>query len=93
MRKYMLFYIVYIIFIRSYSYNVFNKKISGRNVLIMANPVNADGNQIRGDITEDEAFLWFDEALIYVRGGSGRYMISSKHSCNIYLHIHQLSFT
>lgn len=23
------------------------------------------------DITEDEAFLWFDEALIYVRGGSG----------------------
>jgi len=71
MRKYMLFYIVYTIFIRSYSYNVFNKKISGRNVLIMANPVNADGNQIRGDITEDEAFLWFDEALIHVRAGSG----------------------
>jgi len=37
----------------------------------MANPVNADGNQIRGDITEDEAFLWFDEALIHVRAGSG----------------------
>jgi len=25
-------------------------------------------------VTEDEAFLWFDEALIYVRGGSGNCM-------------------
>lgn len=61
-----------------------------KQLLLHANPINADGNNYRGDITEDEAFLWFDEALIYVRGGSGRYNMIS---CNIYLHIHQLSFT
>lgn len=42
-----------------------------KQLLLHANPINADGNNYRGDITEDEAFLWFDEALIYVRGGSG----------------------
>ena len=47
-----------------------------KQLLLHANPINADGNNYRGDITEDEAFLWFDEALIYVRGGSGSYMIS-----------------
>ena len=38
---------------------------------IYANPVPADGNNYRGQITEKEAFQWFDEAYIYVRAGSG----------------------
>ena len=38
---------------------------------IFANPVTQSGSNYRGDITEDEAFLWFDEALIYVKAGSG----------------------
>ena len=38
---------------------------------ISANPVTQDGSNYRGDITESEAFLWFDESLIHVRGGSG----------------------
>ena len=38
---------------------------------ILANPVTSDGSNYRGDITEEEAFLWFDEAMVYVRGGSG----------------------
>jgi GTP-binding protein len=36
-----------------------------------ANPITSDGNNYRGDITEEEAFLWFDEAQIHVRAGSG----------------------
>ncbi|KAJ1435653.1 P-loop containing nucleoside triphosphate hydrolase protein [Ochromonadaceae sp. CCMP2298] len=43
----------------------------GRCTRLLANPVTADGNNYRGDITEQEAFLWFDEALIHVRAGSG----------------------
>jgi hypothetical protein len=39
--------------------------------VLHANPITADGSNYRGDITEEEAFLWFDEALIFVRGGSG----------------------
>jgi hypothetical protein len=75
----------------SQSSSLLSSSLYHKQLLLHANPINADGNNYRGDITEDEAFLWFDEALIYVRGGSG--MISSKHSCNIYLHIHQLRFT
>ena len=44
--------------------------LTRRNVLL-ANPVNQDCSSFRGDITEEEAFLWFDEAYVYVRGGSG----------------------
>lgn len=36
-----------------------------------ANPVTAEQSNYRGDITEQEAFLWFDEAFIHVRAGSG----------------------
>lgn len=42
-----------------------------RSTAIYANPVSADGSSYRGSISEDEAFLWFDEALVFVRGGSG----------------------
>lgn len=38
---------------------------------VYANPINADGSNYRSGITEGEAFEWFDEATIYVRGGSG----------------------
>lgn len=38
---------------------------------LFANPVNQEGSNYRGDITEQEAFQWFDEALIHVRAGSG----------------------
>lgn len=37
---------------------------------LMANPVTADGSKYR-DVTEDDAFLWFDEAMLFVRAGSG----------------------
>lgn len=36
-----------------------------------ANPVNADGSHYHGRVTEDEAFMWFDEATLKVRAGSG----------------------
>lgn len=42
-----------------------------RNSLLFANPINSGGSNYRGDITEEEAFLWFDEALVHVRAGSG----------------------
>lgn len=35
-----------------------------------ANPVTVDSTSYQ-DITEQEAFLWFDEAYIYVKAGSG----------------------
>ena len=38
---------------------------------IFANPITQDGSNYRGDISEDEAFLWFDEAQVHVRAGSG----------------------
>lgn len=38
---------------------------------MLANPITSDGSNLRGDVTESEAFLWFDEALIHVRAGSG----------------------
>eukprot|EP01035_Chromulina_nebulosa_P018568 gene18568-24291_t len=37
---------------------------------LIANPVTADGSSYQ-QISEQEAFLWFDEAYIYARGGSG----------------------
>jgi len=36
-----------------------------------ANPVNCDGSNYRSGITEEQAFEWFDEAIIYAKGGSG----------------------
>jgi GTP-binding protein len=38
---------------------------------LFANPVTSGGSKYSADITEEDAFLWFDEAIIYVRGGSG----------------------
>jgi GTP-binding protein len=53
--------------INSYTASRYNKYHSS----LYANPVTAESNNLRGDITEKEAFLWFDEALVYVRAGSG----------------------
>ena len=36
-----------------------------------ANPVTADGSKYRSDVSEQDAFLWFDEAIVDARGGSG----------------------
>ena len=41
------------------------------NTARSANPITQSGSNYRGDITEEEAFLWFDEAKIYVKAGSG----------------------
>jgi hypothetical protein len=35
-----------------------------RSTAIFANPINSEGSKYRGDITEEEAFLWFDEAMV-----------------------------
>ena len=35
-----------------------------RPTAIFANPINSEGSKYRGDITEEEAFLWFDEAMV-----------------------------
>ena len=37
----------------------------------MANPVTSDGSNYGKFTNEEDAFLWFDEALFYVRAGSG----------------------
>ena len=42
-----------------------------KRAIMFANPVTQSGSNYRGDITEDEAFLWFDEAMIHVKAGSG----------------------
>ena len=42
-----------------------------RAVCLFANPVTSEGSSYRSDISEEEAFLWFDEAVVFVRGGSG----------------------
>ncbi len=39
--------------------------------ILFANPVNADGTKYRSGVTEEQAFEWFDEAVIFTRGGSG----------------------
>jgi hypothetical protein len=36
-----------------------------------ANPITSDGSNYGTSVTEDEAFQWFDEALLFVKGGSG----------------------
>jgi hypothetical protein len=35
-----------------------------QSVALYANPINSEGSKYRGDITEEEAFLWFDEAMV-----------------------------
>ena len=42
-----------------------------KSTVIFANPVTQSGSNYRRDISEDEAFLWFDEAMIHVKAGSG----------------------
>jgi len=39
--------------------------------ILFANPVNTDGTKYRSGVTEEQAFEWFDEAVIFTRGGSG----------------------
>ena len=34
------------------------------SVPVNANPITSDGSKYRSDITEEEAFLWFDEAMV-----------------------------
>lgn len=48
-----------------------NNYVKFPRIFLFANPVTSDGNNYRGDISEEEAFLWFDEALVHVRAGSG----------------------
>lgn len=35
-----------------------------QSIALYANPINSEGSKYRGDITEEEAFLWFDEAMV-----------------------------
>ena len=37
-----------------------------QSVALNANPINSEGSKYRGDITEEEAFLWFDEAMVRI---------------------------
>lgn len=41
------------------------------NLVLYANPVTSDGSNYGKYTSEEDAFLWFDEAMFYVRGGSG----------------------
>lgn len=52
-------------------FNLPTRLISPKRSSLFANPVNADGSNYRSGITEEQAFEWFDEAIIYARGGSG----------------------
>ena len=42
-----------------------------RNFILNANPVTSEGSNYGKYTNEEDAFLWFDEALFYVRAGSG----------------------
>lgn len=46
------------------------KNFKNSKLILFANPVTADSTSYQ-DISEDEAFLWFDEAILHVRAGSG----------------------
>ena len=63
------------LFLQLFSVSALLSSSYRRNTLgsnrLLANPVNNEGSNYRGDITEQEAFQWFDEALIHVRAGSG----------------------
>ena len=53
-------------------YKLNNHKIlSTHNYELHANPITQDGSNYRDDITEEQAFIWFDEAEVFVKGGSG----------------------
>lgn len=41
------------------------------NTVLHANPVTSEGSNYGKYTNEEDAFLWFDEALFYVRAGSG----------------------
>jgi GTP-binding protein len=38
---------------------------------LYANPVTQDGTKYGNEVTEESAFQWFDEAVVYVRAGTG----------------------
>jgi len=40
-------------------------------ICLRANPITSDGSNYGTSVTEEEAFQWFDEALLFVKGGSG----------------------
>jgi hypothetical protein len=68
----MLSLLIWLIIITEYTSLRFNVHRSTKisKLIRFANPVNSDGNNLRNS-REEDAFLWFDEACIYVRGGSG----------------------
>ena len=56
------------------TFGINNRKCSAKVSRIsinMANPVTSDGSNYGKFTNEEDAFLWFDEALFYVRAGSG----------------------
>lgn len=60
---------------------------SARGLSLKANPINNEGSNYRSDITEQEAFQWFDEAFIHVRAGSGGHGSNAKKFGNRRQHI------
>ena len=40
-------------------------------LILNANPITSEGSNYGKYTNEEDAFLWFDEALFYVRAGSG----------------------
>ena len=55
----------------TFSEGLNGKKVFNSLLSLRANPINNEGSNYRSDITEQEAFQWFDEALVHVRAGSG----------------------
>jgi hypothetical protein len=44
---------------------------SNSQIILNANPITSEGSNYGKYTNEEDAFLWFDEALFYVRAGSG----------------------
>ena len=73
----------YAIAIRS----LYLKPYHTRGPILKANPINNEGSNYRSDITEQEAFQWFDEAFVHVRAGSGGHGSNAKKFGNRRQHI------
>ncbi len=73
----------YVVVIESFRLAPFNTC----GVALRANPINNEGSNYRSDITEQEAFQWFDEAFIHVRAGSGGHGSNAKKFGNRRQHI------
>jgi hypothetical protein len=56
-----------------------------KSVALYANPINSEGSKYRGDITEEEAFLWFDEAMVSLSLDNGKCDRSEQHESTRFL--------